>query len=44
MSITKTTNGYLIATMHNGYRVKEMYYGYTKTEAKKLFINHLKTL
>jgi len=44
MSITKTKNGYLIATMHNGYRVKEMYYGYTKTEAKKLFINHLKTL
>jgi len=44
MSITKTKNGYLIATMHNGYRVKEMYYGYTKTEAKKLFVNHLKTL
>ena len=44
MSITKTTNGYLVAAMHNGYRVKQMYYGYTKTEAKKLFINHLKTL
>ena len=44
MSITKTKNGYLIATMHNGYRVKLMYYGYTKTEAKKLFVNHLKTL
>ena len=44
MSITKTNNGYLISTMYKGYRVKEMYYGYTKTEAKKLFINHLKTL
>ena len=44
MSITKTNNGYLIATICNGYRVKEMYYGYTKTEAKKLFTNYLKTL
>ena len=44
MSITKTNNGYLIATIYKGYRVKEMYYGYTKTEAKKLFTNHLKTL
>ena len=44
MSITKTNNGYLIATIYKGYRVKEIYYGYTKTEAKKLFINHLKTL
>ena len=44
MYITKTTNGYLVAAMHNGYRVKQMYYGYTKKEAKKLFINHLKTL
>ena len=44
MSITKTKNGYLISTMYNGYRVKQMYYGYIKTEAKKLFVNHLKTL
>jgi len=44
MSITKTNNGYLIATIYKGYRVKEMYYGYTKKEAKKLFTNHLKTL
>ena len=44
MNITKTTNGYLVAAMYNGYRVKQMYYGYTKKEAKKLFINHLKTL
>jgi hypothetical protein len=44
MSITKTTNGYLVATMYKGYRVKQMYQGYTKQEAKQLFINHLKTL
>ena len=44
MSITKTNNGYLVATIHKGYRVKQMYYGYTKRGAKQLFINHLKTL
>ena len=44
MSITKTNNGYLIAIIYKGYRVKQIYYGYTKTEAKKLFTNHLKTL
>jgi hypothetical protein len=44
MSITKTANGYLVATMYKGYRVKQMYQGYTKQEAKQLFINHLKTL
>ena len=44
MNITKTTNGYLIATIHNNIRVKQIYYGYTKREAKKLFANHLKTL
>ena len=44
MTITKTSNGYLVAAMYNGYRVKKMYYGYTKKEAKKLFNNHLKTL
>ena len=44
MTITKTQNGYLIATMHKGYRVKEMYYGYTKREAKSLFLNKLKTI
>ena len=44
MTITKTNNGYLVATIHKGYRVKQMYSGYTKQKAKQLFTNYLKTL
>ena len=47
MTITKTNNGYLVATMYKGYRVKQMYQffeGFTQKEIKRLFTNYLKTL